>query len=76
MSQQDVSDVFRPEPLNKFVSSPKYAPLESLPSQQLSPVNLPMDAVYKPSWQYGHGQPPGVADKMTLAGSVMSQGGR
>ena len=61
-----MSYVFKPAALDSFVSSPKYAPLESLPSQHLPPVNLPMDAVYKPTWQYSHQVQP--VDKMALPG--------
>ena len=51
-----MSYVFRPSVLNSFVSSSKYSPLESLPSQQLPPCNLPMDAVYRPTWPYSQPQ--------------------
>ncbi|XP_050408100.1 mediator of RNA polymerase II transcription subunit 13 isoform X3 [Patella vulgata] len=46
MSRQDV---FKPPKTAKFLSAPKYAPIE-LPSRQLSPVSTAPG--YKPSWQY------------------------
>lgn len=33
-----------------MVGSSKYAPLTNLPSQSMSPVSLPVNCVYKPSW--------------------------
>ncbi|ESO97898.1 hypothetical protein LOTGIDRAFT_153005 [Lottia gigantea] len=50
---EDISrqDVFKPPKTAKFVSAPKYSPIE-LPSRQLSPINILSHPGYKPSWQY------------------------
>lgn len=47
---EDWSYVFKPPPLCKMVGSSKYAPLTNLPSQTQTPVSLPSNCVYKPSW--------------------------
>ncbi|XP_043192125.1 serine/arginine repetitive matrix protein 1-like [Amphibalanus amphitrite] len=70
----DMPHVYQPAALNSFVSSPMYAPLESLPSQQLPAVNLPKDAVYKPSRDYVPVQPQPV--KMASTGSSPDEFGR
>ncbi|XP_065174003.1 mediator of RNA polymerase II transcription subunit 13 isoform X2 [Atheta coriaria] len=47
---EDWSFVFRPPLMCKMLGSSKYAPLTNLPSQNLPPVVLPTNCVYKPSW--------------------------
>ncbi|KAI4455970.1 rag1-activating protein 1 [Holotrichia oblita] len=47
---EDWSYVFKPPTMCKMVGSSKYAPLTNLPSQSMSPVSLPSNCVYKPSW--------------------------
>ncbi|KAK6638178.1 hypothetical protein RUM44_008606 [Polyplax serrata] len=47
---EDWSYVFRPQLMFKMVGSSKYAPLTNLPSQNMPPVTLPSNCVYKPSW--------------------------
>ncbi|XP_052757574.1 mediator of RNA polymerase II transcription subunit 13 isoform X2 [Galleria mellonella] len=63
---EDWSYVFKPPTMYKCVGSSKYAPLPTLPSQQLPPVALPPDAVYRPRWQLEppkRPRPPDRADR-------------
>ncbi|XP_017781580.1 PREDICTED: mediator of RNA polymerase II transcription subunit 13 isoform X2 [Nicrophorus vespilloides] len=48
---EDWSYVFKPPIMCKLVGSSKYAPLTNLPSQNMPPVCMPTNCVYKPSWQ-------------------------
>ncbi|XP_050433794.1 mediator of RNA polymerase II transcription subunit 13 isoform X2 [Adelges cooleyi] len=45
----DWSYVYKPPAIAKMVGSSKYAPLTNLPSQNLPPLVLPSNCVYKPS---------------------------
>ncbi|XP_047988492.1 mediator of RNA polymerase II transcription subunit 13 [Leguminivora glycinivorella] len=54
---EDWSYVFKPPTVYKCVGSSKYAPLLSLPSSSLPPVNLPPHAVYRPRWQQSEEEP-------------------
>jgi mediator of RNA polymerase II transcription subunit 13 len=59
MHLQDWSFVFKPPTTYKVLGSSKYAPLPSLPSQQLPPLPLPPNiSSYKATWQFtpGDGQ--------------------
>lgn len=42
--------MFKPPSICKMVGSSKYAPLTNLPSQNLPPVTIPDNCLYKPSW--------------------------
>lgn len=63
---EDWSYVFVSPKVCTFVGSTKYAPLTDLPSQSLPPVIMPINSVYKPSWEqhkqlqlhHHHQQPP------------------
>ncbi|XP_013416581.1 mediator of RNA polymerase II transcription subunit 13-like isoform X2 [Lingula anatina] len=48
---RDWSFVFRPPPSAKFVGSDKYGPID-LPSAKMSPVHVPVELAYRPSWQF------------------------
>lgn len=49
--------MYKPPAIAKMVGSSKYAPLTNLPSQNLPPIILPPNCVYKPSSFVYHSSP-------------------
>lgn len=49
--------MYKPELCQAFVGCSMFAPLKTLPSQCLTPIKLPEECVYRPSWTMGREMP-------------------
>ena len=54
----------------KMVGSSKYAPLTNLPSQNLPPITLPSNCVYKPSWLQPQEKPTSTSSQATSSSTT------